>query len=164
MAKKSVIASELQNLGLAKDSKEYRQAYRRLYHERNREQENEKNRLRYHQKYKTDAVWMKKRRESWRRYALKQGLEWMRERGKRYRKPYAQLSQSTRSKIRKAHTAWAKKHWEKRVEYARQHRRKKPGFGLRNKIAKARRTGDIGKLAEECFAAIIRADETSRRR
>lgn len=124
-----------------------------------KESENKKNRKRYHEKYKVDSGWMKKRREAWKKYAEKQSIQWFKERSRRYRKSHSKLSPSARSKIRKAYTSWAKRNWEWRVEYAKKYRRKKPGFGLKSKIANARRSGDIRKLAEECLIEIIRADE-----
>jgi hypothetical protein len=131
--------------------------YRRLMHLKRREIDNEKNRKRYHEKYKASEAWMKRRRESWKKYATRKGNAWIKERSKKYRKSYRNLSPSTRSKIRAAYIQWAKENWSKRVEYARAYRRKNPAFGFRNKIAEARRTGDIGKLAQECFDAIVRA-------
>lgn len=134
-----------------------RKAYRRSYHLKNRERENARNLARYHKKYKLDSAWTKKRKASWIRYAKKKGIQWSRDRGKRYRKKYSELSPSTRSKIRAAYRVWAKKNWGRRVEYARVYRRRNPVFGFRGKIASARRTGDVRKLAEECFNAIVRA-------
>jgi hypothetical protein len=141
-----------------------RKEYRRQTHLQRREIDNAKNRKRYHDRYKNDPKWTEKRKRSWREYAAKMGGQWILERSRKYRKPYASLSTSQRSRIRNAYTSWAKRNWEKRVDYARKYRRKNPIFGFKTKIAAARRSGDIRKLAEECLDAIIHLDEKSRGR
>lgn len=157
MKKRSGTVSDSPKVERAKSVAERRREYRKSYHEKNKERENAYNIQRYHEVYKKDPALMKKRRASCKRYASKQGPDWQRERSQRYRKPYSTLSESRRSKIREGYKKWAKKNWEQRVEYARKHRRKKPGFGLRGKIANARRSGDVRKLAQECLDAIVRA-------
>ena len=139
-----------------------RTEYRRLTHLSRRERDNEKNRKRYHELYKNDPVMTEKRRESWREFAKKKGKAWSKERSRKRPKTKAStasLSESQLSKKREAYREWAKSNWEKRVIYAQKYRRRSPGFGFRNLIAEARRSGDIGKLAEECLAAIVRLDE-----
>jgi hypothetical protein len=51
-----------------------------------------------------------------------------------------------------------------RAQYARQWRRRSEIFGFRTKIIEARASGDIGKLAQECLDAIVRAYEKSGQR
>ena len=137
-----------------------RQEYRRLTHLSRKESDNEKNRQRYHEKYKTDLVLMSKKRARWRDYAQRQGVEWQQERSKKYRKAYSDLSSAQRSRIRLAYTKWAKQNWGKRVEYARHYRRKiNPGIGLHQLIADARNSGDFGELIQRLGDAIARLDE-----
>jgi hypothetical protein len=164
MKTKLAIALDLQVQERIRLKKERRRVYRKHYHEKNREKENEKNRQRYHEKYKTDPVWVEKRQKRWREFSAKQIKGWSRARSKKYRKPYKELSESTRSKIRAAYTVWAKNNWDERVKYARQYRRKKPTFGLRSQIARARASGEFGELAEKCLDAIIRSYEVGRKR
>lgn len=137
---------------------------RRLMHLKRKEIDNASNRKRYHEKYKLSPVWMEKRRASWKKYASKQTKEWFKKRACGRKNPKrSDLSPSRRFKLREAYTKWAVKHWKERVDYAKTYRRRSPVFGLRQKISRARESGDIRKLAEECFDAIIRADETGRK-
>ena len=157
MRKKSATSSGSQSPEQAKLKVERRRAYRANYHRENLEEQRRKNRERYHSRYKDDPAFIKRRTKSWKSYAERMEPSWILARSRKYRKPYANLSPSTRSKIREAYKKWAKLNWQKRVEYAREYRRKNPAFGLRNKIASARRSGDLRKLTQECLDAIIRA-------
>ena len=162
ISKKSGDSMASLNAESAKSSRQQRADYRRRYHEKNREKENEANRRRYHEKYKTDPAWMKRRRQSWKTYAAKRGKKWNSERQKKYgnrNKPSSELSPSSLSKKRAAYRRWAKANWDRRVEYAKEYRKRNPTFGLRSKIGAARKSGDLGKLAEECLAAIVRSYE-----
>ena len=150
-------ASTSRNLEQARSALEQRRMYRRQYYLENKERENAKSKERYHSKYKLNPAFKSRSSERWKRYAKEKGAEWVLLRSRKYRKPYAALSKSTRSNIREAYKAWAKLNWDRRVEYAREYRRRKATFGFRNKIAQARRSGDIRKLAEECLDAIVRA-------
>lgn len=137
-----------------------RQEYRRLTHLSRKESDNEKNKQRYHEKYKHDSVLMSQKRAQWKDYAQKQGVEWQRERSKKYRKTYSELSSAQRSRIRLAYTQWAQQNWGKRVEYARHYRRKiNPAIGLYRLIADARGSGDLGELIQRLGDAIARLDE-----
>ena len=146
------------------DAKAKRKAYRAAYHVRNREAENKKNLERYHAKYKHDEKIMERRRETCREYSKRMGTAWSRLRSKKYRKAYAKLSPATRFKIREAYKKWAELNWEKRVEYAREYRRRQPLCGFRQAIAQAASSGDIRKLAERCESAFAKLDEISGRR
>jgi len=161
--KKLETVSDFQKAEHLRLKKEHRKKYRRLYYLKNKEWENQKNNARYQARYKSDPVWREKRLLSCRNSAAKKSKEWHAKRSKKYRKPYSSLSESARSKIRKAYTAWAKINLDWRAEYARQWRRRKATYGFRSKIAEARRSGDIGKLAQECLHAIIQTYEKSGR-
>lgn len=139
-----------------------RKLYRLAYHRMNKDLENSKNCARYHAKYKSDPTLVARRRESWKQYSKRMGSEWSRLRSKKYRKAYAKLSPSQRSRLREAYRKWAKQNWERRVEYAREYRRRSPLFGFRKAIAEAGRGGNIRELAEICESAIARLDEKGR--
>lgn len=66
------------------------------------------------------------------------------------------------------HKRFYEKHRERIIEvkkeYGKLKRREDPTFGLWQRISQARKRGDIGELAEECFNAIARLDEISRKR
>ncbi len=137
-----------------------RREYRRLTHLERKESDNEKNRRRYHERYKADPVLMKRRKESWKEFAKRKGKVWQRERSKRYRKPYSELSDAQRSKIRNAYTQWANRNWGKRVEYARHYRRQvNPSVGIARLISAAKRSGSFGDLIQRLGESIARLDE-----
>jgi TRAP-type C4-dicarboxylate transport system substrate-binding protein len=95
---------------------------------------------------------------------LKKGHLWARLRSRKYRKPYALLSDKQKKLIREAYKKWAKENWGKRVEYAREYRKRNPAFGLRTAISSARRSGDIRELASVCEHAIAKLNEDSSKR
>lgn len=141
-----------------------RKEYRRKLHEERREHDNRKNRERYHTKYKNDPASIAKRTKSWRDYAKRKGREWVRQRSKRYQKPYSELSASTRFKLRAAAAAWQLKNKDRRSKYARQWRRKNdPSVGFKQLISEARKSGNIAELIEGLGFAITRLDEAGNR-
>lgn len=139
-----------------------RRLYRRAYHAKNKEEENGKNKDRYHKKYKSCPEFKSASRLRWRHFASKQSRDWQVLRSRKYRKHYSLLSERRKHAIREAYKRWANENWDKRVQYAREWRAKQPTAGLRRAIAEAARTGDIAKLAAVCERAISRADETGR--
>jgi gas vesicle protein len=139
-----------------------RREYRRALHVERKDIDNQKNRERYHTKYKNDPASIEKRTKSWRDYAKRKGKEWIRERGRKYRKTYSELSDATRSRIREASADWQIRNQDWRNEYARQWRRKNdPSVGFRKLINEARKSGSIGELIERLSFAVTRLDEAS---
>lgn len=137
---------------------EFKKKYsRKKAHEKNKKKYNLDNKNRYHQKYKMQAEFKKKKSEYWKYYSNKKGKDWLKKRLLNRSKPI--LSELALSNKRELYKKWAKDNWDKRVEYAREYRRRKPIFGIRGKIAEARKSGDIKKLAEICLSAIIRSYE-----
>jgi hypothetical protein len=115
----------------------------------------------WYQKRKMNQDFLMRRRKYYRSYYERKILEnpeWNL-RSKKYRKIYADLSPLTRFKIREAYKAWAKRNWEKRVDYARKYRRKNLFFNIRAKIKEAGESGNLREFIEGLSDSIIKSYE-----
>lgn len=141
---------------------EYKGRYsRQRVYQKRKSKHREYYKQRYQEVYKKDPQYKARAAARWKKYRLKKGKEWERERYQKYKKHYWELSESHRGKIRAGFKKWYQHHKRERMIYAREFRRRNPNFGIKALVAKSRRTGDFRELIERCHFELVRCHEAS---
>jgi len=159
--KKYLSVQELQNLECLRStpirkSALKRSLLRKAYYLKNKKYHQEYSK-KWYQKNKVSPIFKERQKKNWKSFEEKQkslNANWVRDRSRKYQKPYSALSENLKNKMRLSQKSWQERHWKERVAYAKIWRSRQPRAGLRKAIILARKTGDIRTLTTHLKRAI----------